>query len=384
MISVSNKERCVGCTACASTCPKQCISMILDEEGFQYPSVNKDRCINCGICEKVCLFNRHPLLDKEFSDYSLGVVNKDDYIREKSSSGGLFSLLAEYVLNHGGIVFGVCVNEKMEVRHIAIENIHDLEYLRGSKYVQSNLTLIYPKVKNQLRSGRLVMFSGTACQISGLLSYLGEKKENLVCIDIACHGVASPAMFKQYIKTQENKAKAKAVNINFRDKISGWKSYSVRIKFDGKEDYLKPAYNDWYMKAYLSKLYLRPSCYACPVKGTKREADITLADFWGIERILPEKDDNKGCSFAIVHSEKGKKLMEKIKVQAMTFDVDLTSAVQYNKAIVESSEKPVNRERFIEEMNKYGFLKTAKKFCRDPLILRIKIFISKILSRILQ
>lgn len=381
MIQIKDKKKCVGCTSCFSICPKNCIKMISDEEGFFYPSVDSESCINCGLCEKVCLFNRQKFYNDDFSDYAIGAVNKNATIREKSSSGGMFSLIAEYILSHGGIVFGACIDEKMKVRHRSVEKIEDLQYLRGSKYVQSEIKDIFMQVKNYLITGRLVLFSGTACQVSGLIGYLGIKYSNLICVDVACYGVASPWMFEKYLEVQEKKAKSKVTNISFRDKCSGWRSYSVRIKFIDKKDYLKKAYEDWYMRAYLSKLYLRPSCYECPVKGIKREADITLADFWGLENILPYKDDNKGCSLVIIHSENGRNLIDMIREQADIFEVDKNIAIKYNKAIVESAFKPKGRERFINEMITKGFLKTVKKFCGESLVLKVKIRIKTLLLK---
>lgn len=381
MIQIKDKKKCVGCNSCLSICPKNCIKMISDEEGFFYPSVDVEFCVNCGLCEKVCLFNRQKFYNDDFSDYAIGAVNKNTQIREQSSSGGMFSLIAEYILSQGGIVFGVYIDEKMKVRHRSVEQIEELRYLRGSKYVQSEIADIFVQVKNYLITGRLVLFSGTACQVSGLIGYLGRKYTNLICVDIACYGVASPLMFEKYLELQEKKTKSEVTNISFRDKCSGWRSYSVRIKFIEKKDYLKKAYDDWYMRAYLSKLYLRPSCYECPVKGIKREADITLADFWGIENIVPYHDDNKGCSLVLIHSENGRDLIDMIKEQAVIFEVDKNIISKYNKAIVESAFEPNDREIFINEMNTIGFLKTVKKFCNEPLILKVKIRVKNILLK---
>ena len=306
MIEIKDKTRCMGCHACYNRCPVQAIEMVEDEKGFKYPQVNKEKCINCGLCERVC-----PILNQrkvKNTPKAYAVKNKNEEVREKSSSGGMFSLLAEKVLQDGGVVFGVAFDENWQLKHIYVENIEDLQIFRGSKYLQSIVGETYSKLKDFLIEGRKVMYTGTPCQIEGLKSYLGKEYENLFTQDIICHGVPSPKVHERYLKYLRDKYKTKNIkNIIHRTKINGWKNWCVNIKFDNSE-YIKAHEQDPYMQAFLRNTSLRESCYNCQFKKKHRISYITLADFWGIENIAPEMDDNKGTSLVIINSEKGKQI----------------------------------------------------------------------------
>ena len=286
MIIIDDKTKCSGCHACANACPKNCISMVSDEEGFWYPQVNKEKCIDCGLCEKVC-----PIIHKWQSDDSLtttamAAINLNEEIRLKSSSGGIFTLIAEKIIDQGGVVFGAAFSDDFKsVQHICVDNIADLDKLRGSKYVQSKIGDTYKQAKEYLDSGRKVLFSGTPCQIGGLYSYLRKPYENLLTQDIICHGVPSPMVWEKYVEEHERKISSKANKVTFRNKKNGWKAYSVFIGFENRKQYLKEHSADMYIKAFLSDICLRPSCFDCQFKGIKRHADITLTDF-GVYRTF--------------------------------------------------------------------------------------------------
>ena len=239
MIKVEEKSRCSGCHACSNACPKNCIQMTSDEEGFWYPQVDKEKCINCGLCEKVCPIIHKWQPDDSRTTTAMAAINLNEEIRLKSSSGGIFTLIAEEIIKQGGVVFGAALTDDFRsVHHIYVDNTDDLEKLRGSKYVQSKIGDTYKQAKDYLDSGRKVLFTGTPCQIGGLYSYLRTPYENLFTQDIICHGVPSPMVWEKYIEGHERKASSKTNIVTFRNKANGWKAYSVFIGFDNYKEYL--------------------------------------------------------------------------------------------------------------------------------------------------
>lgn len=376
MIQIKEKQKCYGCSACLNTCPNSCISMKYDEEGFYYPIVNKEKCVECHICENVCPKNKP--LDSKVTSYA--AYSKNNFTRKGSSSGGVFSVLAEYVLDRNGVVVGAAFTDNMQLRHIAVEKKEDIYKLQGSKYIQSEIGYIYRKVKNLLDDGILVLFTGTPCQISAIHSFLKKEYDNLICQDIACMGVPAPMMWELYKKEQEKKMHGNMVDFFFRDKKTGWKNYSVTGVY-GDKIKSKYAYDDAYMRAFSSKLWLRPSCYVCSFKGIERDADITLADFWGIEHIYPEIDDDKGMSLIMLHTKKGVELLNNVKEQLWMKEIKLEDALKYNPAITKSAEKKTERESFITDAQKGKFSKISKKYCGITFGLNIKIKIYRFLRK---
>ena len=384
MIEIKDKTRCMGCHACYNRCPVQAIEMVEDEKGFKYPQVNKEKCINCGLCERVC-----PILNPrkvKNTPKAYAVKNKNEDVREKSSSGGMFSLLAEKVLQDGGVVFGVAFDENWQLKHIYVENIEDLQIFRGSKYLQSIVGETYSKLKDFLIEGRKVMYTGTPCQIEGLKSYLGKEYENLFTQDIICHGVPSPKVHERYLKYLRDKYKTKNIkNIIHRTKINGWKNWCVNIKFDNSE-YIKAHEQDPYMQAFLRNTSLRESCYNCQFKKKHRISDITLADFWGIENIAPEMDDNKGTSLVIINSEKGKQIFEQIKDKIIYKQVDFEEAIRYNPSMTTSVKPDPNREKFFDNLDKMPFDELVKKYTYTPgifkrILWKVKRVVKKIIKK---
>lgn len=374
MIKIEDKSKCSGCHSCYNVCPKQCITMIEDQEGFWYPEVDKNQCIDCGLCEKRCPILNDMNVDNQPQAYAC--YNKDESIRKESSSGGVFTLLATLVIENGGIVYGASFNDKNMVEHIEINNVNDLCKLRGSKYVQSRIRDTYSRVREYLNQGRLVYFSGTPCQIDGLLAYLNKKYENLILQDIVCHGVPSPKVWKKYLEQFNIEKDAK---ILFRDKSTGWDSYSFTI--DQKDKFTQLSSQNEYMKVFLKNLCLRPSCYNCHSKSLHRNSDITLADFWGINNICPELYDNKGTSLVFINSEKGNELFNRIKKNIEYKAVNINEASKYNPSSYQSVSLPKNRSKYMENIFNKDFNQYSRKYTKITLVQKFKIIVSICLNK---
>lgn len=349
MIEIKSKKDCCGCYACYNICPKKCISMKVDKEGFWYPNIDKNECINCNLCEKVCpIINPVKRVDSKKIAYAS--MNKDEQVRMKSSSGGIFSILAEYIIKNNGVVYGAGFDEDFNIKHKRILYSTDLDLLRGSKYVQSSIGDIYKQVKNDLENNNPVLFTGTPCQVEGLRSYLRKEYVNLITMDFICHGVPSPLVWEKYLKKMKKSKQENIKNIYFRNKDIGWKLFSLKIIFD-KRIYSNDLNNDLFMKGFLQDVYLRPSCYNCKFKKINRISDITVADFWGIENILPKMDDDKGTSLVVIHSEKGKQLFDKLSETMIINEVDLNEAIKYNSSMIRSVKYNEKRNSFFAELN---------------------------------
>ncbi|MBU3111061.1 Coenzyme F420 hydrogenase/dehydrogenase, beta subunit C-terminal domain [Clostridium lacusfryxellense] len=352
MIKIKQKQSCSGCGACANACPKQCIAMVEGDEGFLYPQVDVVKCIDCGLCEKVC-----PIINKWSSKHTpiaYACINKNENIRLESSSGGVFTIIGENTINSGGVVFGAAYNDELKLVHSYAITIEGLAKYRGSKYEQSIIGETYKQAKEFLHKGIPVLYTGTPCQIGGLYSYLGKEYEKLLCIDIVCHGVPSPKVFKRYKAGIEDRYGAKIKKIAFRRKDAGWKLYNLELSFDNNTEYKNIFTEDMYMRGFLQNLYLRPSCYYCSFKTIYRQSDITIADFWGIENILPEIDDDKGTSLILVNSTKGNKVFEELQDKMVVEKVDLDEAIKYNPSAVTSVKYNPNRDKFFEKLNSYS------------------------------
>ena len=373
MIKITDKSKCSGCHSCYNVCPKKCIAMKEDFEGFWYPEVDIDKCIDCGLCEKRC-----PILSDMKNDnqpQAYACYNKDENIRKESSSGGVFTLLATFIIKRGGIVYGASFNNEFMVEHIKVDNINDLAKLRGSKYVQSRIGNTYAEIKEYLNQGKLVYFSGTPCQIDGLVAFLNKKYDNLILQDIVCHGVPSPKVWNKYLEQFNIKDNAK---ISFRDKSTGWDSYSFTI--DQQDKFTQLSSQNEYMKVFLKDLCLRHSCYDCHSKSLHRNSDITLADFWGIKNICPELYDNKGTSLVFVNSQKGKELFNEIVEDIEYKEVDIKEASKYNPSSYKSVDIPDRRKEYMENIFSKEFNKYSRKFTKLPFVLRTKIFIARCLN----
>jgi len=344
--------------------------MQCDEEGFWYPVVDLNACTECGLCEQAC-----PILMRKLTDnhpIAYGCINKDNNIRQQSSSGGVFTVIAEEVIAENGVVFGASFDDAFNVVHSQTDRLDGLDSFRGSKYVQSCIGDSYKLVQGFLKQGRHVLFTGTPCQIGGLKAFLQQDYANLLCIDIVCHGVPSPKVWQKYVLYRENCAGASARRIAFRRKDEGWKRFSVSFLFNNDTEYVKTLDRDLYMQAFLQNICLRPSCYACNFKTLHRQSDITLADFWGIQYILPEMDDNKGTSLIFVNSVIGQSMIKHIKDNILCKEVDINQAVSYNSAANKSAGYNPKRDVFFEGLWKVPFDQLVKKYCSDSIYVRVK------------
>lgn len=375
MLELSDKKSCSGCHACANACPKQCIRMKADAEGFLYPEIDKAQCVDCHLCEKICPILNGACSDPQALQDAYAAYVQDDAVRKSSSSGGIFTLLAEQILGQGGVVFGAALAEDCRsVRHIGIETKEQLSLLRGSKYLQSTIGTTYREAKAFLDAGRPVLFTGTPCQIGGLYAYLRKHYDNLLTQDSLCHGAPSPKVWDSYVQLREQAAGAKAKAVSFRSKVTGWKTYSMVMQFENGTAYSSVHREDPFMKGFLSDLYLRPSCHACAFKTKQRQADITLADFWGVQNVLPKLDDNQGTSVIWVHSEKGRALFQQIRQQLNCETIEIGQALVYNSAALNSAQEPAGRKRFwaayqdgfpadaVAQLSKRTFLQRVKRY----------------------
>jgi coenzyme F420-reducing hydrogenase beta subunit len=376
MIEIKNKDMCSGCSACMNSCPQNAIEMVEDEKGFKYPKVNKEKCINCGLCEKVCPILNIDNITRKPKAYA--VINKNDIVRKNSSSGGVFYVIAEYILKNNGVVFGAAFSDDFKsVLHMKIDDINCLGKLMTSKYIQSEIGNTYKECKEELDYGKKVLFTGTPCQIEGLLKFLHKSYDNLFTQDIICHGVPSPKVWRTYL---ESLMKKEIRSINFRDKTNGWENFNIKI-----DDYITSHNIDPYMKSFLSNYTIRDSCYNCKFKKINRLSDITLGDFWGIDNIDKTMNDNNGTSLVIINSNKAMELLNAITQNCIVKEVDFNESIKYNSAFYESARKPKLRDDFINKLNPTNFKKVVKKYTKKRLFIRIisklKVIAKKILCK---
>lgn len=383
MVDIKHKKDCCGCQACENICPKRCIEMNVDQEGFWYPDVDQTKCIECNLCEKVCPEIKQYTNPNASQPQVLGAWNLDEEVKKQSSSGGVFTALAEWIIEQNGIIFGAGFDEEFRVTHRKITNEVDLAALRGSKYVQSRIGNTYAQAKGCLLQGKRVLFTGTPCQIAGLYTYLQKEYENLYTCDVACHGVPSPKVFQKYKAYLEDKYKGKITKVTFRDKVKGWKSYWVTIKFENENLHTTQYGKNPYMIGFLKDIYLRPSCYECTFSTIPRIADITLADFWGVGAKYPELDDDKGTSLLLINTQKGNQLLQGCKEQIFMQECDLGHAIKHNPCIASSVKQHPNREKFFKDLESMSFEEVMKRYMNPPSILeRVKGKLWGILSRI--
>ncbi len=381
----NHKYECCGCGACAAVCSNGAIDMRTDEEGFLYPVVADDKCVECGACVSVCRAGVGKIKASDnvsaFAAYCI-----DESIRKSSSSGGIFSILAEEVLRHGGVVYGAAFDERFSVKHIAVDKVSELPRLRGSKYVQSDIGDCFADVKRNVLAGKQVLFSGTPCETAGMMNYLGGRHENLLTVDLVCHGVPSPAVWDAYVREICGAKDYDDIKrISFRDKTISWREYSVLFVFKDNTEHRRAMKDDPYMQGFLRNLYLRPSCHACRFKGDNRTSDITLADFWGIEKVMSEMYDGRGTSLVLTNTKKGLKFLAQIKDKMRIDDADVSEALSHNDAALTSVEANLNREEFfrafIKEnsslqtlVERYALKKTLKNRCKHTIDAVLKLF----------
>ncbi len=369
----ANKNDCCGCSACANICPKNAIMMIKNSEGFLYPQIDEKLCINCGKCKTVCAFQNKGLKEKE-TKYPLGVYamkHKSDEVRFNSTSGGAFTAISDYVLEKGGLVYGAAFDDDFNVKHISAYTVLERDAIRGSKYTQSDMTDTFKNIASNLKSGKTVLFTGTPCQCAGLRSFLESQKsdtDNLIACDFVCHGVPSPLLWSEHINSL-TKRYGKIDAYSCRSKVDGWHGHTEAIMVNGKLKYKSPFIQKERV-LFHSDLMLRYSCYNCKYTNYYRPSDITIADFWGIEKCFPEFDDNKGVSLILVNSEKGEKVFEAIddSIISISSNKEQCSQPQFFNPIA----IPANRDLFWDDYNKKGYKFVIRKYGKAGFLSEVK------------
>lgn len=407
MITIKDKKDCCGCHACVTVCAKHCITMQEDKEGFLYPVVDKGACTDCGLCEKVCPVIHQDAPHEPLSSYI--AINRNEEIRLQSSSGGIFTLLAEAIINEGGVVFGARFDAEWNVIHAWTNTVEGLAAFRGSKYVQSRIGDTYREAREFLKQGRKVLFSGTPCQIAGLNKYLRKEYDNLLTVDFICHGVPSPGVWRRYLDELREELRAERgvgknsvsssidelpviTGISFRDKTNGWKKYGFRLRYTAFEaasntvsapaikeekEFLQPFEENPFMQGFLADIYLRPSCYDCPAKSGKSGSDITIADAWGIGEIDPTFDDDKGCGLVLIKTEKGQECYS--SYDTISKKIRFDEIIKYNTAYYKCPVPHPNRKCFFKG---YENIVDISKYLRPTLSRRIIIKIKSYIRRI--
>lgn len=373
MINIQNKADCCGCNACGDICGKNAITFKTDIEGFWYPEVDKEKCIDCGLCEKVCpIINIDTLQKNDFEEpICYAAIHKNYEVRFDSTSGGLFSAFAEKMYRDKGYVGGAIYNDDWSVRQYISADKSDLPKLRSSKYLQSNFEGFYCEVRDLIRKGEKVLVCGGPCQMAALRSFLGYKDyENLLILDYVCKGINSPFIDSKYRESLEKKHQSKLVYIKSKNKELGWRNLTAKYCFEnGDIEYLTKENNKATHGYLRTGVYCRPSCYECKFKGFPRIADVSLADFWGIENIKgfnKSLDDNIGTSLVLINSEKGKQFFENIKAKLRFIELPYQTALDGNKALISPLAQPkIDRQAFFIDAQSMGFDELAEKYFPD-------------------
>ncbi|GHU81158.1 F420H(2):quinone oxidoreductase [Clostridia bacterium] len=387
MIDKLDYSKCTLCASCLNGCPHNCIAFNKEKDSFLYPQIDYSKCTGCGLCEKKCPVLT-PSAQRGVYKNVYAVINKDEEVRLKSSSGGVFSAIAEYILTKGGVVFGAAFDENFQVKHISVRKSADLHKIRGSKYVQSDIGKTYTEVKKLLIEGRLVLFSGCPCQVQALKQYLDKPYENLYTVDFICHGIGSQITFDNYLLSLESEYKSKAKVFSFRDKINGWHLFSVKVEFENGKTFTRPCVYDTYMRGYFEYIFLKKACHDCPAKDFKSGSDVTMADYWGANVVEKKLDDDKGLSLCIVNTQKGEKLLKSIDTNILKWDTDYSKAISYNKSLLQSFPPSAKRKQFFDLISSVGYTKAFDRVCKEKKMIVYKRivrkrlgFIKKILSR---
>lgn len=362
-------NECCGCAACEYVCPKNAISMEYDNEGFAYPQIDYAKCIACRKCINTCAFQSdeitHRYKESGKKPKCYAVVHRDVDVRRSSRSGGIFTALSDYILQDHGVIYGAIVDSELRVIHIRADNVGQRNMMRGSKYVQSDISQCYPLLKRDLEMNKKVLFTGTSCQIAAIKSALGRNYKNLYTVDIVCHGVPSPKIWKDYISYIQEKNKAKCIDVDFRNKKKyGWPAHIETLKLK-KENKVKTVDSCLYSKLFYTHLTLRPSCSSCPYKNVDHPGDITIGDYWGIKKAAPDFFSNSlGTSLVLINSESGNELFECIKGKIRFKETDLSLSMQ--PPLRSSFPLPDNRDTFWSDYQRYGIEKTLLKYVGIP------------------
>lgn len=375
---ICHKQVCTGCGACAQRCPAGCIEMRADAEGFLYPQIDNEKCLHCGLCQKVCpVANGAQSQSEKIQCFSAANQNRE--IRKNSSSGGIFTAVAEKILDMGGVVFGAAFEPDFSVAHKMAQNRQELEGLRKSKYVQSKIGDTYPQAKRLLEQGKPVLYTGTPCQIGGLRAFLGREYDNLYTMDFICHGVPSPTVWENYLREKEKEANSKAVSVSFREKTLGWRRFSLHISFENGQVYTKPVDEDPYLRGFVANLFLRLSCGSCAFKGSRNQSDITVADHWGVKDSGAIAHVEDGVSLLLLRTAKGKQLLQWIQSAIDCCEADCQLALKNNQSAIKSVRHNAFRKKFFLRLRKAKVSSLVERYCGNGILAKIRRAFKKII-----
>lgn len=366
MINITDKKDCCGCCACVDVCSHNAITLNTDIEGFWYPKIDSTKCINCGLCDKVCPELNIADLKKNDSPKpikTIAAIHKNLSVRWDSTSGGAFSALAEVMYAKGGYVSGAIYNDDFSVRNYISNKSSDLEKLRSSKYLQSKAEGLYKEIRNLLRKGELVLACGTPCQMAALRSFLRKDYDNLIIIDFICRGVNSPKVYRSYLDSLERHYGGKIVYVKAKNKELGWRNLTRKVTFDNGKSYYGVGMEDDFRRGYHTNVFCRPSCYSCKYKEFPRIADITIADYWGIEKVDKNLDNNIGTSMILLNSHKGSKYFNQTADKLEWKETKFESILQGNIALTKSiSTAKIDRTSFFEDLDKNTFEEVTQMY----------------------
>lgn len=366
-----DKKDCTGCSACANVCPKNAISMVSDECGFKYPKIDHDKCINCGLCKRICPIVNKFNEDKKMIPIVYAGWSKNESIRYSSTTGGMFTELTMPIIEKGGYVVGASYNKENLVEHKMVNTLEGLNELKQSKYLQSDIKNVYKETKEKLESGKIVAFCGAPCQIAGLYNFLQKKYDNLLTIEFICRGMNSPKAYKSWLSEIENLEKKKIKNVWFKYKINGWKKSPkcTRVDFNDNSYKVYSAEDNLYMRGYLeNNLYIRPSCGNCRFNGLPRQADITLADFWGVSKEL---DNDKGTSLILINSDNGMQYFINIKDRIFCKEKQIEDIYKGNVCFNNSVKINKKSKKFLTELNENNFSLLINKYSKVSFLKKI-------------
>ena len=362
IIRISHDE-CTGCMMCGDVCSKEAIEFKM-EKGFWFPTVDEDKCVNCSLC-----YNKCPVSPEKNQSHENNVIRcfgaktKDESIRYNSTSGGFFSALANNWIKKGGIVVGAEYGEEQEIKHVVVSELEGVEKLRQSKYAQSNTEGVYKQIKQLLINGQSILFCGTPCQVAALKSLVGETYDNLLTMDFVCLGICSPLVYRRYLQMMERKYKSKVKRVWFKDKRTGWRNVGTSVLMENGKEYYRISSHDLFMVSFIrDTLSLRKSCHSCKFRNLHHSSDITIGDFWGVEKINKQIDDNMGVSAILVNTEKGLCNFESIKENLTYFETNVDAIVAGNFTIVRPKPAHPNRDLFMEYIENHSLVESMKKF----------------------